>query len=128
MWHPHLFILPIVIPTVRPPKITVQPAPQELIIPGKSARFAVTTTGYNHLYQWQKDGTAIPGANSHIYSIDDVAEKDEGQYSCVVSNDAGGDTSIPANLTLCKCFSRRLITISIRGCILTGYEHWRVYD
>ena len=90
---------------MRPPKITIQPDPQELIIPGKSARFAVTATGYKPLYQWWKDETAIPGANSPTYSIDDVAAGKEGQYSCVVSNDAGSVSSTPAKLTLCKYFS-----------------------
>ena len=90
---------------MRPPKIIIQPAPQELIIPGKSASFTITATGYKLSYQWWKDGTDIPGANSHTYSIDDVAERYEGEYSCVVSNDADSVSSTPVNLTLCKYFS-----------------------
>ena len=90
---------------MRPPEIIVEPVPQELIIPGESARFAVTARGYNLSYQWRQDGTDIAGGNSNTYSIEDVAERHAGQYSCVVSNAAGNVSSTAANLTLCKCFS-----------------------
>ena len=90
---------------VRPPMITSQPAPQEFIIPGRSAIFNVTTTGDKLSYQWQKNGTNIPGPNLPTLTIQSVAERDEGQYICVVCNDAGSVTSTPANLTVCKYFS-----------------------
>ena len=101
------FSLPHPSSIVRPPNITIQPAPQEFIIPGRSAIFNVTTTGDKLSYQWQKNGTDIPGANSPTFTIQSVAESDEGQYLCVINNDVGSATSTPANLTVCKYFSLR---------------------
>ena len=55
------------------------------------------------MYQWQKDGVNIAtGANSATYTIAAVAESDEGEYRCVVSNAANSVTSIAASLTECK--------------------------
>ena len=61
-------------------------------------RFIVEATGDNLMYQWQKDGDDIPGANSDKYYIYDAMESDEGEYRCVVSNVAGMVTSNAANL------------------------------
>ena len=86
-----------------PPEITDQPDPQLLIVPGQSATFTVTATGDNLMYQWQKDGVDIAtGANSATYTIAAVAESDEGEYRCVVSNAANSVTSTAAILTVCK--------------------------
>ena len=55
------------------------------------------------MYQWQKDGSNIAtGANSANYTIAAVAESDEGEYQCVVSNAANSVPSTAASLTLCK--------------------------
>ena len=91
---------------VDPPVITDHPDPQLLIKPEQSATFTVTATGSNLMYQWQKDGVDIAtGANSATYTIDMVAESDEGEYRCVVSNAANSVTSTAASLTVCKSFS-----------------------
>ena len=75
-----------------------------LVVPGQRATFIVTATGSNLMYQWQKDGVNIAtGANSAIYTIDMVAESDEGEYQCVVTNAANSITSTAASLTVCKC-------------------------
>ena len=87
---------------VDPPVTKGQPVPLMLIVPGQSATFTVTATGVNLMYQWQKDGRDISGATSATYTIAVVAESDEGEYQCVVSNTAGFVTSTAANLTLCK--------------------------
>ena len=86
--------------------ITVHPDPQLLIVPEQSATFTVTATGSSLMYQWQKDGVDIAtGANSATYTIDMVAESDEGEYRCVVSNAANSVTSTAASLTVCKYVS-----------------------
>ena len=88
---------------VNPPMITVQPVSLMLVVPGQSATFTVTATGSNLMYQWQKNGVNIAtGANSAIYTIDMVAESDEGEYQCVASNTANSVTSTAASLTVCK--------------------------
>ena len=83
--------------------ITVQPVSLTLVVPGQSATFSVTATGDNLMYQWQKDGVNIAtGANSATYTVTAVAESDEGEYQCVVSNAANPVTSTAASLTVCK--------------------------
>ena len=83
--------------------ITVQPVSLTLIVPGQSATFTVTATGDNLMYQWRKDGVDIAtGDNSATYTIAAVAESDEGEYRCVVSNAANSVTSTAASLTVCK--------------------------
>ena len=88
---------------VDPAVITVQPVSLTLVVPGQSATFSVTATGDNLMYQWQKDGVDIStGANSASYMIAAVAESDEGEYRCVVSNTANSVTSTAADLSVCK--------------------------
>ena len=86
--------------------ITSQPVSLTFVVPGQSATFTVTATGSNLMYQWQKDGRDIAtGATSATYTIAAIAESDEGEYRCVVSNAANAVTSTAANLTVCKCIS-----------------------
>ncbi len=47
----------------------------------------VTATGSNRRYQWYKNGVLIPGATGGLYIIQSAQPSDQGQYSCVVSND-----------------------------------------
>ena len=93
-----------------PPAITSQPASLLLVLPGQSSTFIVVATGDHLVYRWQKDGADISGANSATYTIEVVAERDEGQYWCVVSNAAGNSTSATTNLTVCKCLQIPNIT------------------
>ena len=80
-----------------------QPVSLILVVPGQSAAFTVSATGDNLMYQWQKDGSDInTGANSATYTISAVAESDEGEYRCIVSNAANLVTSTAASLTVCK--------------------------
>ena len=88
---------------VDPPVITGQPVSLTLVVPGQSATFTVTATGDSLMYQWQKDAVNIAtGANSATYKIESVAESDEGEYRCVVSNTANSVTSTAAGLSVCK--------------------------
>ena len=82
--------------------ITIHPAPQELTLPGMSAIFTVTATGNELKYLWLKDGVCVSETFNNTLDIESVTESDEGQYSCIVSNDAGCATSTAASLTLCK--------------------------
>ena len=88
---------------VDPVVITVQPVSLTLVVPGQTATFTVTATGDSLMYQWQKGGVNIAtGANSASYMIAAVAESDEGEYQCVVSNTANSVTSTAAGLSVCK--------------------------
>ena len=74
-----------------------------LVVPGQPATFTVVASGINLVYQWQKDGADIFGANSATYTIAAVGESDEGEYRCVVSNATISVISNVARLTVCKC-------------------------
>ena len=86
--------------------ITGQPVSLTLVVPGQTSTFTVTATGDNLMYQWQKDGVDITtGATSATYTIAAVAESNEGEYQCVVTNAANSVTSTAASLTVCKLVS-----------------------
>ena len=91
------------------PRITGQPAPHLLIVPGETVSFAVIAIGDNLMYQWQKDevNNITAGANSAAYIIQSVKESDEGWYRCVVISAAGNAYMISnaARLTVSKCIN-----------------------
>jgi len=83
-----------------PPAITSQPA-SLTNDPGSSAIFTVVASGSAPLYyQWQKNNINIGGATTANYTIASVAETDEGNYRCIVTNMAGSATSLAASLTV----------------------------
>jgi len=83
------------------PKISTQPASQTVAV-GQAATFSVVAAGTPLLnYQWQENGTAIPGATSASYTLSAAAAGDNGTVlSVVVSNFMGQVTSANASLTV----------------------------
>jgi hypothetical protein len=89
---------------IPPPTIPIAPTNQ-LVQAGGTARFFAVGSGFPPLrYQWQKNGTNIPGATlggtALPYTIVNVSLADAGQYSVAVSNIGGVTTSAPAILTV----------------------------
>ena len=84
-----------------PPAITSQPANQSVIV-GQTASFSVTATGTAPLsYQWQKNGTAIGGATSPVYTTPSTSSSDNGaQFTVTVSNSFGSVNSSAGTLTV----------------------------
>lgn len=84
-----------------PPSITTQPADQTVTV-GQTATFSVTAQGTPPpSYQWQRGGTAIPGATSSSYTTPATTATDNGAtFQVVVSNSAGSVTSRTATLTV----------------------------
>ena len=86
---------------VAGPSITAQPVSQT-VTAGQTATFSVAATGTAPVsYQWQKNGTAISGANSSNYTTPATTSSDNGaKFTVVVSNSAGSVTSNAATLTV----------------------------
>jgi hypothetical protein len=83
------------------PSIATQPQSQTVMV-GGTAVFAVTATGSMPLsYQWQKNGTIIPGATSPSYTTPATNILDNNStFRSVVSNAAGTVISNTATLTV----------------------------
>jgi hypothetical protein len=93
------------------PIITVQPQPVT-ITAGQTAQFTVTAAGTAPLaYQWQRNGTDLPGATAATLSVVNAQSANAGSYRVIVSNaaasyrmivshTAGSATSTAATLTV----------------------------
>jgi hypothetical protein len=82
----------------RPPVITIQPQDLAVVL-GVTTNFSVTVSGSQPFsYQWYKDGDAILGATSRVYTITGVQSNHLGGYSVVVNNALGTETSRVARL------------------------------
>jgi pectate lyase len=85
---------------ITPPSINFQPEPQT-VNAGATANFFVSANGTAPLsYQWQKNGSDIPGATSSSLAVANAQDADAGTYTVVVSNAAGSATSEPVALTV----------------------------
>ena len=83
------------------PVITTQP--MSVVAPvGGSASFAVAATGSGPIsYQWQRNGSNIPGAVEATYTLNGVSAADNGaQFRVLVSNNQGNVVSDNAMLTV----------------------------
>jgi GH25 family lysozyme M1 (1,4-beta-N-acetylmuramidase)/alpha-tubulin suppressor-like RCC1 family protein len=90
----------LVIESDGSPTVTVQPLDQ-VAAAGGNVTYAVMAVGSQPLnYQWQLDGTNIPGATSAMLSLAGVQLSHVGAYSVTVSNGVGTVTSSNALLTV----------------------------
>jgi hypothetical protein len=84
----------------EPVTITKQPS-GVTVNEGNAATFKVEVTGTGPtVYQWRKDGVAIPGAKEPIFTIAAVQASDAGRYSVDVTNVVGKVSSSEAVLAL----------------------------
>jgi hypothetical protein len=68
---------------------------------GYSASFNVLVSGIPPFaYQWNQDGTPIPGATNISLTLPSVGTNDAGAYTVVVTNGYGSVTSTAAQLTV----------------------------
>ena len=82
------------------PTIVSNPSAQT-VVQGSKVIFSVTATGSATLsYQWYKNTLAISGATLSSYSINSTSQSDAGNYSVMVTNNAGSVNSSIATLTV----------------------------
>ena len=82
-----------VLDTAMAPTISA-PAENQSVTKGETATFKVLATGSALTYQWQKNGTVIPGATSSSYTTPATTIADTGAaFSVSVSNSAGSVSS-----------------------------------
>ena len=82
-----------------PPSMTLPPIGRS-VPPGLPTTFNATASGSpSPSYQWQLNGTNIPGATTSSYTIAAVGTDQLGSYRLVASNEVGLATSIGAQLT-----------------------------
>ena len=99
-------------------QLTIRVGPTELVIGnGADANFTATATGIstienNFMYQWKKrDSDNLPskvsGVNGTMLVIPSVAETDEGQYYCIVTNEWG--RNVRSNDVILSIFGKHKI-------------------
>ena len=84
----------------QPPAITSQ-SPNQTITNGASVTFSVSASGTPPLsYQWQLNGTNLPGAVSSNLTLTGVTFAQAGFYAVVVTNAVGSTISDPVALSV----------------------------
>jgi Concanavalin A-like lectin/glucanases superfamily/Immunoglobulin domain/Immunoglobulin I-set domain len=95
--------------TSQQANVSVQPLSQPLIsqdpqgrtlYPGGLLNLNVQASGGGLSYQWQKNGSDVPGATNATYRVDSVSTNDSGSYQVTVSNQLGTAPSAPAVVTI----------------------------
>lgn len=72
-----------------------------VVLTGSAAGFTAVAGGTAPIsYQWNKNGTPIPGATSTTLSLSNVQVADDGSYTLTASNRVGRVTSNPAQLVV----------------------------
>ena len=98
------------------PVIATQPASQSANA-GASATLSVASANATG-YQWQLNGTSIPGATNSTLPLSNVGTTQRGSYTVVVSNSYGSVTSSAATVTV--SVNSYLFNISTYGYVGAG--------
>jgi hypothetical protein len=84
-----------------PLPVSIRTQPRNIIVSENSpATLSVTADGNTPVYQWRKNGTAIPGATGATLSFANVTAADAGQYLVFITNSLNQVTSDTATLTV----------------------------
>ncbi len=100
--------------------LTTAPQSQHAVA-GARATLSAAAAGPSVVYQWKKDGVALPAATAAAYTIPTATAADMGYYSVVVSSGGSAIESPLAILTVATPgVEGRLINVSTRGLVPTG--------
>lgn len=78
----------------QPPTVLLSPALHRAVDAAGSVSFTATAAGTAPLnYQWQLNGTPVPGANTNTLNLANAQPANAGNYSLVVTNNFGSVTS-----------------------------------
>src|SRR5881628_1420036 len=103
------------------PVISSEPLDQS-VSSGSTVTFSVSAAGSTPLlYQWLRNGTAIPRATNDSFTITNVQIFDAGGYHVIVSNSVGSVTSAVARLTVDSNLVFRIIALTTNGAV--SVEH-----
>lgn len=87
--------------TPEPPTLTSQPAGTTLYAGDNSHLLSVQAMGAAPFsYQWRRNDTDIPNATNSAFRLFNAQVSDQGDYTCVVTNDGGSITSAVATITV----------------------------
>ncbi len=108
------------------PTISSQPIARSAS-PGDAVRFSITArNAAGAVYQWLKDGQAIPGANSPVLSISSASAADAGNYTVSVTSATGVVVSTAASLSFgAPANPGRLVNLSILTSLASADDEFR---
>ncbi len=105
---------------LTPPAITSQPANQ-FVYQGQNAQFSVAATGSAPLtYRWRRNGITLAesahlaGTQSNLLALVNAVTNDAGNYTVVITNNAGSITSRVATLTVTNP-ATAVLTVQLNG-------------
>jgi hypothetical protein len=82
------------------PQFVTQPYSQVAYVNSSVSFNAVVSGGRPMSLQWYHDGTQVNGATSQTLTINSVQTSDQGNYTLIISNSFGTNTSVAANLSV----------------------------
>ena len=106
-----------------PPDITSQ-SPNQTVTNGASVTFSVNATGTPPLnFQWQCNGTNLPGAVNSILTLTGVTFAQAGIYAAVVTNAVGSTISDPVALSVWRA-AAPVFSYLTYNCHGNGLTNW----